>query len=149
MPTSGRPGGTGEVAESEVLDVFEQAWQPVGFLSREHEDLRKEEGRATVRRFLAADAQTGTVPTAVEQPFTFLLGPTKVTGRWDRVDARDDQVAIIDYKSSAVRDQKEADRRAKESLQLAIYALAYEEMHGQVPDAVQLYFLESGLMVWV
>lgn len=138
------PGGA--VTEAEVLAAFEEVWQSVGFLSREHEDLRLEEGRAVLRRFLAEEERTGIIPTAVEQPFTFLLGTTKVVGRFDRVDERDGRVAIIDYKSSAVRDQREADRKAKESLQLAIYALAYAEMHGRIPDAAALHFLESGLV---
>ncbi len=132
--------------EAEVLAVFEETWEPAGFLSREHEDLRKEEGRAALRRFLAAEARGGALPTAVERPFAFLLGATKVVGRWDRVDVRGEEVTIIDYKSSAVRDQKEADRKAGDSLQLTIYALAYHETHGVLPDAVELHFLESGLV---
>jgi DNA helicase-2/ATP-dependent DNA helicase PcrA len=135
----------GEVTEAEVLEAFEGAWQSVGFLSREHEDLRLEEGRAVLRRFVAEQERIGYAPTAVERPFAFLLETTKVIGRWDRLDERDGGVSITDYKSSAVRDQKEADRKAKESLQLAIYALAYEELHGRIPDAVRLHFLESGL----
>ena len=144
------PQGTGPrdaaVIEAEVLEAFEAAWQSVGFLSREHEDLRLEEGRAVLGRFVAEQERTGSIPTAVERPFTFLLGTTKVVGRFDRVDEPDGQVIIIDYKSSAVRDQKEADRKAKESLQLAIYALAYAQMCNRNPDAVQLHFLESGLV---
>jgi DNA helicase-2/ATP-dependent DNA helicase PcrA len=134
------------VMEAEVLEAFEAAWQSVGFLSREHEDLRLEEGRAVLRRFVAEQERTGSIPTAVERPFTFLLRTTKVVGRFDRVDEPDGQVIIIDYKSSAVRNQKEADRKAKESLQLAIYALAYAQMYNRNPDAVQLHFLESGLV---
>ncbi len=134
------------VTEAEVLEVFERSWQSVGFLSREHEDLRLEEGRAVLRRFVAEEERSGLVPTAVERPFSFFLETTKVVGRWDRVDERDGLVTIIDYKSSAIRDQKEADRRARESLQLAIYALAYHEMHDRTPDAVELHFLESALV---
>jgi DNA helicase-2/ATP-dependent DNA helicase PcrA len=132
--------------EAEVLEAFDAAWQSVGFLSREHEDLRLEEGRAVLRRFVAEQERAGSIPTAVERPFTFLLGTTKVVGRFDRVDESDGQTVIIDYKSSAVRHQKEADRKAKESLQLAIYALAYAQMYNRNPDAVQLHFLESGLV---
>ena len=36
--------------------------------------------------------------------------------------------------------------RARDSLQLSIYAMAYEAMTGRLPDAVQLHFLESGLI---
>ncbi|MDH4333975.1 MAG: PD-(D/E)XK nuclease family protein, partial [Chloroflexota bacterium] len=37
-------------------------------------------------------------------------------------------------------------RRSRESLQLGIYALAYEAQHGRVPDELALHFLESGLV---
>ena len=141
------PGsGARPATEAEVLEVFEAAWESVGFLSREHEELRFEGGRQLLRRFVAEQARSGRVPTAVERPFAFLLGTNKIVGRWDRLDERDGQVAIIDYKSSAVHDMKDADRKARESLQLSIYALAYREMHGRVPDTVELHFLESGLV---
>jgi DNA helicase-2/ATP-dependent DNA helicase PcrA len=57
-----------------------------------------------------------------------------------------ERVVITDYKSSDVRDPAKARQRAKESLQLAIYAMAYEAMTGRLPDAVALHFLESGLV---
>jgi DNA helicase-2/ATP-dependent DNA helicase PcrA len=57
-----------------------------------------------------------------------------------------EQVTITDYKSSDVRDPAKARQRARESLQLQIYAMAYEAMTGRLPDAVQLHFLDSGLV---
>ena len=39
-----------------------------------------------------------------------------------------------------------AKQRARDSLQLQIYAMAYEAMTGRLPDAVQLHFLDSGLV---
>jgi DNA helicase-2/ATP-dependent DNA helicase PcrA len=57
-----------------------------------------------------------------------------------------ERVVITDYKSSDVRDPVKARKRAKESLQLSIYAMGYEAMTGSLPDAVALYFLESGLV---
>ncbi len=58
----------------------------------------------------------------------------------------DEEVTITDYKSSDVRDPARARKRARESLQLQIYAMAYEAQTGRLPDAVQLHFLESGLV---
>ena len=104
-----------------------------------------------------------------------MLGGDRVRGRWDRVDVvpvdqasdgrprpRPDPVAdvvaptlgmlgpehvtITDYKSSDVRDPAKARQRARESLQLQIYAMGYEAMTGRLPDAVALHFLESGLV---
>ena len=57
-----------------------------------------------------------------------------------------EQVTITDYKSSDVRDPVKARQRARDSLQLQIYAMAYEAMTGRLPDAVQLHFLDSGLI---
>jgi DNA helicase-2/ATP-dependent DNA helicase PcrA len=82
----------------------------------------------------------------VEREFGFTLGRDRVIGRWDRVDVSGEQVVIIDYKSSDIRQPKEATRRARESLQLAIYALAYRQMYSQIPTRVELHFLESGLI---
>jgi DNA helicase-2/ATP-dependent DNA helicase PcrA len=55
-------------------------------------------------------------------------------------------VTITDYKSSDVRDPAKARQRARESLQLQIYAMGYEAMTGRQPDADALHFLESGLV---
>jgi DNA helicase-2/ATP-dependent DNA helicase PcrA len=116
------------------------------------------------------------VPAYVEREFSFLLDGDRVRGRFDRVDivprepgspvpaATDGDVApaadvveptlglspervtITDYKSSDVRDPARARQRARESLQLSIYAMGYEAMTGRLPDAVALHFLESGLV---
>ena len=48
-----------------------------------------------------------------------------IRGRWDRVDEQDGNIYIVDFKSSEVKDQKKADKKAKESLQLAIYAWSW------------------------
>ena len=57
-----------------------------------------------------------------------------------------ERVTITDYKSSDVRDPARARERARESLQLQIYAMAYQAETGRLPDALQLWFLESGLV---
>ena len=68
----------------------------------------------------------------VVSPTLDMLGPERVT--------------ITDYKSSDVRDPVKARQRARDSLQLQIYAMGYEAMTGRLPDAVALHFLESGLV---
>jgi DNA helicase-2/ATP-dependent DNA helicase PcrA len=57
-----------------------------------------------------------------------------------------ERVTITDYKSSDVRDPVRAKQRARDSLQLQIYAMGYEAMTGRLPDAVALHFLDSGLV---
>ncbi len=116
------------------------------------------------------------IPAYVEREFSFSLDGDRIRGRMDRVDierlaedaptARDgsgevqqadavapalpglypERVTITDYKSSDVRDPVRARERARESLQLQIYAMAYQAETGRLPDALQLWFLESGLV---
>jgi len=135
------------VTADDLVASLERAWISEGFLSREHEDRRLEEGRAVVRRFFAYQEATGAVPTFVEREFRFRCGPAYVRGRWDRVDIRGDEVVVIDFKSTDVRAQEDADRRTRDSEQLAIYALAYQEVLGRLPDRVELHFLGREIMV--
>jgi len=130
----------------DLLDTFEREWRNEGFLTWAHEAARKEAGRAALTRFWHEEEASGGKPTWIEKEFGFTLGPDRVRGRWDRVDEADGAAVIVDYKSSDVRQPEQADRRAAESLQLKIYALAWREMFGRLPDRVELRFLESGVV---
>src|SRR6266852_1513241 len=131
-------------ALGDFLRAFEEAWKNEGFLTREHEEQRKRAGVQALTRFYLEEEASGQKPAAVEREFGFDLGPTRVRGRLDRVDETPDGTVIVDYKSSDVTDQKKADQRARESLQLKIYALAWKQMTGRLPARVELSFLESG-----
>jgi DNA helicase-2/ATP-dependent DNA helicase PcrA len=130
----------------DFLLAFDNAWRNEGFLTREHEEQRKRGGIAALTRFYHEEEASGQKPTDVEREFGFTLGLDRVRGRFDRVDETPDGLVIVDYKSSDVTDQRKADQRAKESLQLKIYALAQHEMTGRLPARVELRFLESGLV---
>ncbi|MBI3585294.1 MAG: ATP-dependent helicase [Nitrospinae bacterium] len=134
------------ITVKELLSVFESTWSSEGFLTREHEEQRFESGKNALKLFYERQEASDNIPTLVEKDFSFPLGNNRVRGRWDRVDVKDGETIIIDFKSSDVREQKEADRRVKESLQLSIYALAYKEVYGKMPERVELHFLESGLV---
>ncbi len=139
--SSGRP-----LSEEELADELTRAWRPEGFLSREHEEARFAAGRAALGRFRAQQIDQGRVPSSVERPFTFRLGPDVIRGRIDRIDEEAAGVVITDYKSSDVQDQQRADKRARDSLQLQVYALAQEAETGALPARVQLHFVESGVV---
>ena len=130
----------------ELFAVFEAAWVSEGFLTREHEEQRFEAGKTAIRRFFEEEESRGRVPTYVEKEFCFLVDKNRIIGRWDRVDESEGDVRIIDFKSSEVHTQKDADKKTRGSLQLQIYALAYEKAFGRLPDFVELRFLETGLV---
>ncbi|PYN07431.1 MAG: hypothetical protein DME06_17340, partial [Candidatus Rokuibacteriota bacterium] len=133
---------------ADLLDTYERAWAgdeilkdrpsasvlpAEGFLTREHEEARKAAGRKALTRFWHEEEATGIKPTHVEKEFGFALGNDKVRGRYDRVDEDLTGAVIIDYKTSEVTKQKDADRKATDSLQLKIYAFAWREAAGTLP----------------
>jgi DNA helicase II / ATP-dependent DNA helicase PcrA len=164
------------MSEAELDEVLASAWSNEGFVSRDHEEARLEAARSALRRFREEQMRPdAVVPTYVEREFAFDLDGDRVRGRWDRVDiepvaaadtpvaaAADtpsadvvtptlgimgrERVTITDYKSSDVRDPAKARQRARDSLQLQIYAMGYEAMTGRLPDQVALHFLDSGLV---
>ena len=131
--------------EKNLLKVFETSWMSEGFLSREHEERRLLAGREALHRFYSEEKKTKLLPKAVEKEFSCVIGKEKIIGRWDLLYETKEEAWISDIKTSEIRSQDRADERAKESLQLSIYALAYREITGHLPDRVELRFLESGL----
>ncbi|MEX1336012.1 MAG: ATP-dependent DNA helicase [Candidatus Limnocylindrales bacterium] len=137
----------GEEVEPTALQAALGAhWRNEGFLSQEHEAARFEASRHTLQRFAEASASASDRILAVEQPFSVRVGRDRVRGRYDAVRETSEGVVITDYKSGDMRDPSRARQRARSSLQLQLYALAWEAEHGRRPDAVELHFLEGGVV---
>ncbi len=133
------------MSPDEMIRVFKDSWISEGFISREHERLRFLAGQETLTQFYNNQQKETRLPTFIEKEFSFIWEHNRIVGRWDRIDKTDAGVEILDYKSSNVREQEKADKRAKESLQLRIYAIAYHDNYHEYPSRVKLHFLESGL----
>jgi DNA helicase II / ATP-dependent DNA helicase PcrA len=130
----------------DLLAVYEREWENQGFLTWEHHEARKAAGRKALTRFWHDEEAHGVKPTWIEKEFGFTLGPDRVRGRYDRVDEELLGAIIVDYKTSEVAERKDADRRAEKNLQLKIYALAWREMTGALPQRVELRFLDSNVV---
>lgn len=135
-----------KVTMDEVLDCFEANFDPQGFLDVSHQEERFRIGREALARFYKDEEARKSTPKFIEKEFSFVIGDNKITGRFDRIDMEQDGAVIMDFKTSAIKTQKDADKRVKESKQLALYALAYQHIFGVLPIAVALYFLESGII---
>ncbi|HNW39542.1 MAG TPA: UvrD-helicase domain-containing protein [Candidatus Omnitrophota bacterium] len=129
----------------ELLDCFEANFDPQGFLDANHQEERFRIGRQALTRFYKDEEKRRSVPKYIEEEFSFVIGNNKISGRFDRIDMEKDGAVITDFKTSAIKTQKDADKRVKENKQLALYALAYQYRFGSLPVAVELYFLESGI----
>src|SRR4029453_16406825 len=99
-----------------------------GFLPWEHQEARKAAGREALIRFWHHEEAEGVKPTYIEKDFAFNVGRNRVRGRFDRVDEDLLGAVIVDYKTSEVARQKDADRRVAQNLQLKMYALAWRGM---------------------
>ena len=131
---------------ADLLQVFSDNFDPQGFLDAKHQEERFRVGKEALLRFYSIEEERKARPEFIEKDFSFILGNNKLTGRFDRVDKEEDGAVIMDFKTSEVKLQKDADKRARESLQLVLYAMAYQNIFHELPKRVELYFLESGLI---
>ncbi len=129
-----------------VNETLEAHWQSEGFLSQEHEAARFTAGQAALQRFVALSDQATDSIVAVEDSFSVRIGQDRVRGRYDAVRQTSDGIVITDYKSGDMRDPARARQRARSSLQLKLYSLAWEADHGSRPKAVELHFLEGDVV---
>ena len=133
-------------SEKDLIKSFQTAWVNEGFLSRAHEEQRFSQGQQTLKRFYKQESEKPP-PAYIEQGFNFVLGKDKIVGRWDRIDQTPEGAVIVDFKTSdTVTKQKQADKRVKQSLQLSIYALAYQMIKGELPARVEFHFVDTNLV---
>ncbi|HHR86158.1 MAG TPA: PD-(D/E)XK nuclease family protein [Candidatus Acetothermia bacterium] len=120
-------------------------------MTREHEELRYQEGLQALSEFYTHAQAEEATPTYIEQHFSFIDSGVKIVGVFDRIDIpnvnRPQDGLIIDYKTSQVKSQEEAEKKTKASRQLAIYALAYEHLFNALPAALELRFLTPRLFI--
>ena len=130
----------------ELMRIFHASWRSAGFVTKEHELQRYEAGKEAIKKFYEGQEKDGIRPAAIEREFLVDLGANRLKGRWDLIEERKDGPYIIDFKTSDVREEKAAQKKAKESIQLMLYALAYRENFKKLPAGCELHFVESGLV---
>jgi DNA helicase-2/ATP-dependent DNA helicase PcrA len=130
-------------AEDDLIKVFKGAWRNAGFSSREHGQARFDAGIETLKRFYTDSEDIR--PKAVERAFAMKFEGALVKGRWDLIAERGDGDWIVDFKTSDIQTQKKADKSARDSAQLKLYALAHKKAFGAAPAGGELWFVESGL----
>lgn len=135
--------------EAELLGFLYDGWESAGFqsLPRETQVSQYRRAQDALRRY--HQRVSPTYRPAAETEAWFEL-PVKdralVVGSIDRLDVDDDgDYHVIDYKTGKLKSV----RHVRESLQLAIYALACEHLYGRLPKTVSLDFVMAGTAVVV
>jgi DNA helicase-2/ATP-dependent DNA helicase PcrA len=134
------------MTEKELLKEYDERWINEGFLSREHEEMRKKAGEKALRQFYRREEESRKIPGLLEKNFRWQLDDIKFIGRWDRIDYSEEGAVIIDFKATEVKDQKEADRKTRDSLQMDLYALSFGKTQDVPLLETRLYFLESDIV---
>ncbi|HEU4333879.1 MAG TPA: ATP-dependent DNA helicase [Candidatus Eisenbacteria bacterium] len=129
----------------EMVDVFRAVWRSEGYRNEEHERQRFAQGVEALREFHRREIAAGPPASAVERHFRVKLEDVVVSGSIDRVDEAGTGVTLVDYKTSEKDDDEKADKASKESLQLSVYALAYRELTGRLPDRLELRYVLTGV----
>lgn len=130
----------------EVARFYKEHWVNEGFLSREHEEMKKKAGEEALRRFYKREESSERVPYYLEKKFRWKEGNIRFVGRWDRVDMLKNGAVITDFKATQVKDQDEADKKAREAFQLDLYALSFTKTEEAELLETRLHFLESDII---
>lgn len=116
-------------------------WDPTDLPGRAESDIDDDADLAALIEAFRAGPFGERAPFAVEAPFALLLGGQVVRGRIDAVYETAEGFDVIDWKTNRSQDA--------DPLQLAIYRLAWAEMHELPLDRVgaAFYYVRSGDLV--
>jgi len=142
---------SGRVPRIEImLDVFRSAWRSEGFVSIRHENERRKQGEVSLKQYYSHHIDVAEPIVAVEQEFTLEIEEFKVNirGRYDLVvkNTDVDGVSIRDFKTSHVANERVAKDKVRDSIQMGIYALAWDQLNTDKTASIALYFTESQLL---
>lgn len=133
-----------------MLEVFRSAWRSEGFVSIRHENERRQQGEVSLSRYYLHHIDVFEPIVAVEQEFNLKIEEYKINirGRYDLVvkNTETHGVSIRDFKTSHVANERVAKDKVRDSVQMGIYALAWDSLSTEKVTSIALYFTESQLL---
>ncbi len=122
-------------------------WQSDGFADREQSEAWREQAAKWVLNYLRDEVERRdplVEPRGIERTVATRTDRLAISGRVDRIDERDGELVIVDYKTG--RSRLDTDD-ARGSLALALYAVAAERTLHQRCRRVELHHLPTGEVV--
>jgi putative RecB family exonuclease len=126
-----------------VEALVRHSWIDVGFRNPDQSALWRARTTARVTAYLRGidrDQQ----PLGVERAVALHTETLSVTGRVDRLDDRDGELVVVDYKTGRAR---LTDDDARTSLPMALYAVAVARMFRRPCARVELHHLSTGAVL--
>lgn len=136
-----------EVPLEKLRETLAREWPKSGYMTVNHRDRSFKQASETLDSVYSRYLSSPRVPIASEEPFRINLRDIGLTmaGRYDAVFPLNNGVEIVDYKTTTrVDTPKRAKQRAGSSVQLTLYALAWQETHGELPELLTLDFIDTG-----
>jgi len=131
----------GKFSFDDLMAVYDREWRSMGFPDDYQEEEYRKAGREQLQNFHRA--YLAAPPDVLHQEKSFELHldhDVIVKGRMDQINGLGSkEVEIVDYKTGKPRDAK----KAKDSLQLSVYAMAAEEVLELKPQRLVFYNLTT------
>lgn len=126
----------------ELQEMLEAQWVSDGYRGEEEEALYLDHGRQVLTEYHRRNADSYTIPAALEFRFSIEVEGVRLTGVIDRMDRLPGGgYEIIDYKTSR---RLPPQARVDADLQLSVYHLAARQVWGIDVERLTLYFLLPG-----
>jgi len=123
-----------------VAELVRSSWIDVGFRDPEQSLAWRLRVRDLVTEYLR-HSDRDNQPVGIERSVSLKTDEIAVTGRIDRLDDRDGELVVVDYKTGR---QVPTDDDARTSLPLALYAVAVARMFRRPCLRVELHHVPSG-----
>ncbi|MER7071561.1 PD-(D/E)XK nuclease family protein [Terrabacter sp. NPDC000476] len=123
-----------------VAELVRSSWIDVGFRDPEQSAAWRLRVRDAVTDYLRRSDRERQ-PVGVERSVSLKTEQIAITGRVDRLDDRDGELVVVDYKTGR---QVPTDDDARTSLPLALYAVASARMFRRPCHRVELHHVPSG-----
>ncbi|MDQ1537272.1 MAG: putative RecB family exonuclease [Actinomycetota bacterium] len=123
-----------------VERLVRQSWIDVGFRDPDQSEHWRARTTGRVTEYLRG-VDRGRQPLGVERTVSMRTKTLAVTGRLDRLDDRDGELVVVDYKTGRA---PLTDDDARTSLPLALYAVAAARMFRRFCGRVELHHLPTG-----
>ena len=123
-----------------VERLVRQSWIDVGFRDAEQSAQWRDRTTRRVTEYLRG-VDRGRQPLGVERTVSLHTETLAVTGRLDRLDDRDGELVVVDYKTGRA---PLTDDDARTSLPMALYAVAAAGMFRRRCERVELHHLPTG-----
>ncbi|CAN7278662.1 PD-(D/E)XK nuclease family protein [Terrabacter sp. LjRoot27] len=123
-----------------VAELVRSSWIDVGFRDPEQSAAWRLRVRDAVTEYLRASDRDNQ-PVGIERSVSLKTDEVAITGRIDRLDDREGELVVVDYKTGR---QVPTDDDARTSLPLALYAVAASRMFRRPCHRVELHHVPSG-----